>query len=792
MPTTASDRPLAPLESALVWWGRIAVFLVLVVAAANWVGWATGTEMLTRGFASWPHMTPWAALLLALLGVAILMQSGSPTPARSRAACALAAVAGLLAVVFLAEYLTATSFGVDQLWFPGALDTLRSTRPGQPSQETALSVLLLALGVGLTCSDRRWVSAAWNVCLMAALAPPFVVLGAYLFQALSLVGITRTAGMGISTALAVPLLVSAIFVCRRDRNPLAWLLARPDGWTLVRMAAILAGTPILVGLARQVFLGLGTRDDLAWVFSIAVSTVVIGVAAFYLSQREQKLLIEKEVLSRRGTQAETRYRLLADNAVDVVAYLRGSQVDWISPSAESAFGWPLERWIGADLTSLIFPDDLGSAAAALQEVGRGNSVVVRFRVLTVGAGYRWSEARGKPYVDADGAANGAIFAVRVIDDQVRAQQQLRIEKERFESVVGKTPSAISVRDPENRYTMVNDAFCELFGKRSVDDVVGRTEEEILPPDVLERSRRAEGRIKAGESFVEEESVSRGSQTISLLTQRFPLRNAAGAPMELVTIRTDITHRKRIEREAADRAMWEERIRGAIGEGRLLVYSQPIVDIATREPVEEELLVRLRNAGSEEVLAPNDFLPQCERYGLMPLIDCYMVERAIGLAGSGRRVSVNITGQTIADDHAMGRIHQALADAGREVTARIAFEITETTALASPASAKEFSVNMRDRGCRVALDDFGTGYGTFTELRHLALSSLKIDLSFVQKMLEDREDERVVNTIVFVARAYGLTTVAEGVESQEVLERLAELGADRAQGYLFGEPRPIVA
>ena len=98
--------------------------------------------------------------------------------------------------------------------------------------------------------------------------------------------------------------------------------------------------------------------------------------------------------------------------------------------------------------------------------------------------------------------------------------------------------------------------------------------------------------------------------------------------------------------------------------------------------------------------------------------------------------------------------------------------------------------MRNLGCRVALDDFGTGYGAFTELRHLDLYSLKIDISFVQNMLEEPGDERAVSTILLVARIYGLLTVAEGVETETVLERLAELGVDRAQGYLFGEPQQI--
>ena len=792
MSTPAPQRPLTRLDRTLVWWGRTAVGLVLAAAAANWAGWATGIETLTRGFASWPQMTPWTALLLAMLGAAILSQSGRPGRNAVRVGCGLTVLAGLLAVAFLAEYATGTSFGLDQVWFPDALGAMRSSFPGRPNLETVLSVLLLALGVGLTRLDRHWVPRAWAISLLLALAPPAVVLGGYLYQALALVGVTEATGMGISTALALPLLVSAAFVARSDRNPLAWLLTRPDGWTLVRMAAILAGPPILIGLARQVFLNFGVREDVAWVLAISVSTVVVGVATFYLSQHEQKLLIEKESLSRRGADAETRYRLLAENAVDVIAHIRGSRVVWVSPSAETAFGWPSELWIGADFTPRIHPDDRDEVAAALQEVARGNSAVVRFRVQVAGGGYRWTEALGRPYIDAQANTDGMIFAVRVVDEQVRAQQQLRAEKYRFEAVVGKMPSAISVRDPQHRYTMVNEAFCRLFGQRSVEDVLGRTEDEILPPDVLDRSRRAAARVLAGESFVEEESITAEPEDVFVTTQRFPLPNAAGALTELVTIRTDITHRKKIERAAADRAKWRERISAAIGDGRLLVYSQPIVDISTREPVGEELLVRLRAIGSDEVLLPKEFLPQCGLHGLMPLIDRYMVDRAIELAHDGRNVSVNITGQTILDAPTMAAILEALTIAGPEVTDRITFEITETTAMASPAIAKAFSVSMRDRGCRVALDDFGTGYGTFTELRHLALYALKIDLSFVQKMLEDSEDERVVNTIVFVARTYGLTTIAEGVESQEVLEKLAELGADRAQGYFFGRPKPIVA
>lgn len=342
------------------------------------------------------------------------------------------------------------------------------------------------------------------------------------------------------------------------------------------------------------------------------------------------LLIEKEHASKLRADAEVRYRILADNAVDVIAHLRERKVVWISQSAETAFGWPLEQWIGSDFGSRIYAGDIDAVVAILDETTHDTSSVARCRVYATEGGYRWVELRGKPYVDAEGNTDGMLAAARIVDEQVEAEQQLTASLERFEAVVANAPSAISVRDLGHRYTLVNDAFCQFFGEMSAGGVVGRFEDDVLSPDVVERSRRAEARLLVGESLVEEESISRGPETLSVMTQRFPLRNSVGAITELVTIRTDITHRKKAEQEAAERALWEKRIETAIGDGRLLVYSQPILDIATGETVAEELLVRLRDSDGEQIVPPGEFLPQCEQYGLITVIDRYMVGRAIDL------------------------------------------------------------------------------------------------------------------------------------------------------------------
>ncbi len=544
-------------------------------------------------------------------------------------------------------------------------------------------------------------------------------------------------------------------------------------------------------LLRWIFLGVGVNAAAERALSITVSTVVVAGLVFYLIHRQQKLLLETRQLISQSADTEGRYRLLADNAVDVVAHVRGSDVVWISPSVQAALGWPPEHWIGTDFSHRIHPDDRDDVLRKLQTVTRDTSVVVRCRVHNADGGYHWVDAHGRPYVDSEGNIDGVITATRIVDEQVEAERQLKADRERFEAIVRNAPSAVSVHDLQFRYTLVNDAFCQLFGMGSPSGVIGHTLTGVLPPDALERSRLAATRMLAGESVFEEESISRGPDSIPVVTQRFPLRNSAGAITELVTIRDDVTHRRKAEQEAAEHALWDERIRTAIADGRLLVYSQPIVDIATRETVEEELLVRLRDTDTEQILTPDEFLPQCERHGLMPAIDRYMVARAIELARSGRHVCVNITGQTIGDTTAIGEILEVLAIAGPETTGKVLFEITETTALASPAVAEAFSIGMKTVGCRMALDDFGTGYGTFTELRSLDLDSLKIDQCFVQNMLADRDDERIVKTIAYVARQYGLTTVAEGVESEATLNRLAELGVDRAQGYVFSRPKEII-
>ena len=104
--------------------------------------------------------------------------------------------------------------------------------------------------------------------------------------------------------------------------------------------------------------------------------------------------------------------------------------------------------------------------------------------------------------------------------------------------------------------------------------------------------------------------------------------------------------------------------------------------------------------------------------------------------------------------------------------------------------QDFSQRVERLGCKLSIDDAGTGFGTLTHLRNLNVSQLKIDMSFVRGVLRSETDRGIVRSIVMIAGELNLATVAEGVESRDVLAELRRLGVDYAQGFLLGEPRPV--
>ena len=470
-------------------WGRAAVAVVLAVAALDWVGWATNVEGLTRVYRTWPQMVPWTALWLAALAVAILLQTGQPSRGRVWVGRGLAMVVGAGAVVVLGEYVFGQSFGLDSMWFGQAVRTLQSSWPGRPSPQTASSVLLLAAAVALTRSDRRWTRVVWSVCLMGGGAIALISIAAYVFGAMTVVDVTPSTGMAISTALAVLLLALATSVARPDRPPLAWLLARPDWSALVRLYGLAVGFVILVALSRLTFLALGRSQNAAFFLALVVGTVLAVVVGFRLRHQEQSLLKDRAA-------AEMRYHILADNAVDIIVHLHGSEVAWVSPSVEAALGGPPEQWIGSGFRRRIHPDDLDTLTDALHRIANGDSVLHRFRVRSLDSGYHWVDGHGKPYMDAQGTIDGLIAALRIADDRVKAEQQLE-RLARFDTLTGLANRAEAISRLESALAQpptggahLGILFCDIDHFKAINDTWGHGIGDAVLTTVASRIRES--------------------------------------------------------------------------------------------------------------------------------------------------------------------------------------------------------------------------------------------------------------------------------------------------------------
>jgi len=510
MSRQTDDNPSPQLDAVLRWAPALAVGPVLIGAVINWTGWATDHELLTRGVSTWPQMTPWTALLVALSGVAILLQAGRPPAARLWVGWGLATLVGTIVVIFLAEYAAGIPVGIDQLWSPDEVTSRQASWPGRPSPQTAGSMLMLSMAVALTRVDRRWAARAWIAGLPLAFVVPFVAVAAYMFNAVSLTRVTPSTGMAISTALCLHMLFVAGIATRPDRAPIAWLLGRPDRWSLVRMIGVLAGLPAMTVLARLGFLQIGLNDPPAWVLAIAASTVVVGAATFYLSQHEQMHLIEREQLSRERAhaesaraEAEARYRLLAENSVDVVLHLRGSTIVWISPSVENAFGGSPQEWIGSDFLGHIHPDDVAEFVAAQQVVTESSTMVeARFRFRGTRGGYHWVDARGKPFIDADGNPDGTTGSMRIVDDQVEAERKLE-RLARFDTLTGLTNRAETIsrleaalERPRSHGALLGVIFCDIDNFKAINDTWGHAAGDVVLTTMAERIRDC---VRAGDT-----------------------------------------------------------------------------------------------------------------------------------------------------------------------------------------------------------------------------------------------------------------------------------------------------
>ncbi|KVU29123.1 histidine kinase [Burkholderia ubonensis] len=247
----------------------------------------------------------------------------------------------------------------------------------------------------------------------------------------------------------------------------------------------------------------------------------------------------------------------------------------------------------------------------------------------------------------------------------------------------------------------------------------------------------------------------------------------------------------METSAQERIALESKLRLALDESQgLYVFYQPIVDVRTRRITTREALLRWHHPRAGWI-SPVRFIPVAERGGLIDRLGRFVLDQACRQAArwpDGARVAVNVSAGQLGHGTIAPAVAAALAGAGLTPD-RLEIEVTETALLHDEGKAVADLRALRAMGVRVALDDFGTGFSSLAHLRAFPFDKIKIDGSFVRDAVTRPDCAAVVCAVADLGKRLGVTTVAEGVETEEQLACITEAGCREVQGFLLGRPEP---
>ncbi|MGA8707684.1 MAG: GGDEF domain-containing phosphodiesterase [Steroidobacteraceae bacterium] len=255
------------------------------------------------------------------------------------------------------------------------------------------------------------------------------------------------------------------------------------------------------------------------------------------------------------------------------------------------------------------------------------------------------------------------------------------------------------------------------------------------------------------------------------------------------------HRQQSSSELAQRVGMQQCLRSGLESDQFVLHYQPKISLATGKIAGAEALLRWRD-GDNGLVAPWVFLPVLESAGLMPAIGAWVLRRAasdcrywqlMGLPPV--RIAVNISPLELRRRNGASEILGAIGDLASSSNWGVDIEVTESALIGDTSGCVHTLRLLRAASVRVAIDDFGTGFSSLGRLSELPIDTLKIDRVFTSRVPGDKRGCTLVSTIIDLAHAFDMTTVAEGVETQSQLDYMVAAGCDESQGYLHSKPIP---
>jgi PAS domain S-box-containing protein len=497
--------------------------------------------------------------------------------------------------------------------------------------------------------------------------------------------------------------------------------------------------------------------------------------------------------------SEGRHRQILESAHEGIWRIGADMVsEYVNPSLARMLGYPVDEMIGCPPSGFFAKGELAALRATIERQNQGVSEHIEVALLHRNGGRVRTLMSVNAMLDDAGNNVGNLAIVSDITHQRETESNLRHAETFLAGVAASMQEGLLTLDVHGRIATANEAAARMLGRTS-DELIGETICSGVGCGGEPTGACLDGGCQLvaltsshGPIQLENETFTRKDGTLlAVEASSAPLGDRQGVTLGQLVVFHDIGESRR-DKERAQRELdelsWIGRLRDAIDEDRLLLAAQPIVVVSSGEPCGRELLVRLRDRAGDLVM-PATFLPAAERFGLINDVDRWVIARAARIAASGQAVNINLSADSLGNGEMGGFIERAIRQENADPEL-ITFEITETALSEHIELATKLTSRVAKLGCGFALDDFGTGYGAFTYLKTLPIKHLKIDIEFVRDLLKDEASEHLVRATVHLARSFGQSTVAEGVEDIETLQRLRELGVDYAQGYYFGRPEVV--
>jgi diguanylate cyclase (GGDEF)-like protein/PAS domain S-box-containing protein len=618
--------------------------------------------------------------------------------------------------------------------------------------------------------------------------------------------------------------------------------------TKVRLARI-AAIVFVASICAVSFVGLGAtiidvRIALLMIAALGVSIIFFTYSS-YLKNIAQKE--EAERLNKAIRASEARFRAAFDHAAGMGLALASGQWLRVNKALCQMLGYSEEELKATNLRSITHPEDVDWMFEQITNLLRGSisSIQLEHRCMRRDGKAIWAMISVTEVVPNQSTSANLILHMQDITDRKRAEEQL-VHDALHDALTGLPNRALfldHLRKSLGRWKRrkqgwfavlfldldgfkeINDTFGHLAGDQLLVEIGGRLSSSVRPGDTIARMGGDEFTILLDDLISTADAVVAVERLLQELKEPFILSGrelSVVASIGVVFSAARYDHPDDILHDA-DTAMYRAKKSGtggyvifdataeprherqsqietdlgqAVKRSELVLEYQPIVDLETGQIAGFEALLRWQHPTLGLIL-PANFISVAEATGAIVPIGAWVLEEACRKAREWQKscpqyppiyISVNLSVKQFTHPHLVEEVAVALHNAGMD-PASLKLEITESMLMDAESAIRMLS-HLHALGVGISIDDFGTGYSSLSYLHRLPIGTLKVDRSFVNSMVQNKESFEIVRTILNLAQSLNIKVVAEGVETEDQMERLRALKCDFGQGHFFSKPLSV--